>query len=360
MTYPFTEDHDMIREAARGFLQDWYDGGKGPEQVYQNGGAYDADAWRAFVQDLGMAGIAIDEAYGGAELGDLGRVVILEELGASLCAMPFSTTGTIVPDLIAACGSEDVKVDLLGRIASGQLSVAYCDGQYALSVANERLSGRVQNVVHAAYTDIMIMTRRVGTGYELFAMRPDIEGLKITPQVTMDPTRSFSTVSLDNVSLTDVTVIGEISPERHRDLIQQSFIGLAAESIGGAQACLDMTLDYVGQRVQFDRPVASFQAVKHRMADMFILLEASRSAVYGAAIAAPEDKTEAALAAKAYATEAFYRIAGDCIQMHGGIGFTWEYPLHFFFKRARANRTMFGTSGQAYDALADIILGDVA
>jgi len=121
-----------------------------------------------------------------------------------------------------------------------------------------------------------------------------------------------------------------------------------------------MTLEYAAQRVQFDRPIASFQAVKHRCADMFILIESARSAVYAAAVAPPENKTEAALIAKAYSTDAFFKVAGDAIQLHGGIGFTWDYSLHFFFKRARANRSMFGNSSRDYERLAGHVFGDAA
>jgi len=119
-----------------------------------------------------------------------------------------------------------------------------------------------------------------------------------------------------------------------------------------------MTLEYASQRVQFGRSIASFQAIKHRCADMFILIEAAKSAVYAAAVATEVEKTEAVLIAKAYATEAYFKVAGDAIQLHGGIGFTWEYPLHLFFKRARANRTMFGVLSEDYKLLADSILGD--
>lgn len=360
MAYPFTEDHEMIREAARGFLQDWYDGGKGPETLYQSGKSSDAAAWQSFSQELGMAGIAIPEAYGGAGLGDLGRVVVMEELGASLCAMPFSTTATIVPDLIEAFADEDVKSEWLGQIAVGALSATYCDGHDALSSDNNAISGKVSHVVHASDVDWILMTRRVDSGLQLFAIKTDANGLSVTPHQTMDPTRGFADVSLNAVSEDDITVLGHMSEDACHDVVTRSFIGLAAECLGGAQACLDMTLEYTGQRVQFDRTIASFQAIKHRCADMFVEIEAARSAVYYAATAPETEKTEAALAAKAYATDMFFDVAGTAIQLHGGIGFTWEYPLHFFFKRARANRTMFGSSARSYKQLADEIFGDAA
>ena len=353
MTYPFTDDHDMIRDAARGFLQAWYDGGKGPERVYQSGTAFDGAAWQSFAKELGMAGIAISEEHEGAGLGDLGRVVVMEELGASLCAIPFLTTCGIVTDIIQTAGEATAKNRYLKKIAAGELSAAYCDGHDAAAKV-------VSHVVHAAEADLIVLSGRGEGGIDYFAIPKGTAGLKITPEKTMDPTRSFAAVDWNDVAKGNLIPIGYGSEDQHEKLITQSFTALAAECVGGAQKCLDMTLEYAGQRVQFGRPIASFQAIKHRCSDMFILIEAARSAVYAAAMAAPEDNTEAALIAKAYATDAFFKVAGDAIQMHGGIGFTWDYPLHFFFKRARANRSMFGSSERDYDRLAGHIFGDAA
>ena len=353
MAFPFTEDHDMIRETARGFLQEWYDGGKGPEKVFQSGQAHDPQAWIGLAKELGMAGVAIDEAYGGAGLGDLGRVVVMEELGASLCAVPFLITCGIVADIIETAGENSAKAQLLPKIASGELTASYSDGHDATKKF-------VTHSVYSGHTDLILFSRRVADGMDYFAVASDAAGLVITPEKTMDPTRSFASVDWSQVAESDMRVIGYGSEDRHEKIITQSFIALAAECVGGAQKCLDLTLEYAAQRVQFGRPISSFQAIKHRCADMFILIEAARSAVYAAAVAAPEEKTQAALIAKAYATDAFFKVAGDAIQMHGGIGFTWDYPLHFFFKRARANRSMFGSSSRDYDRLADSIFGDAA
>lgn len=353
MNYPFTDDHDMIREAARGFLQDWFDGGKGPEAVYQSGKAYHAAAWQSFAGELGMAGIAIDEAYGGAGLGDLGRVVVMEELGASLCAIPFMSSCGIVTDLIEAAGTDEAKAKYLPKIASGEMRATYSDG-------HDAAAKKVMGVCYADCADTVFLSRRKGGEIEIIAIEAQTDSLAITPQKTMDPTRSLGLMDWSGVAEADIDIIGTTTEAALMEIVQRSFIALAAECIGGAQKCLDLTLEYTGQRVQFDRPIASFQAIKHRCADMFILIEAARSAVYAAAVASEEEKTEAALIAKAYATDAFFKVAGDAIQMHGGIGFTWEYPLHFFFKRARANRSMFGSSAREYDRLADIVLGEVA
>jgi len=360
MVYPFTQDHDMIRDAAKGFLTDWYDGGQGPERVFKSGTGIDLEAWKTFAGELGMAGIAIDEKYGGAGLGDLGRVVVMEELGASLASMPFLATCGIATDLIAACGSVDVKVDLLTKIASGELIVSYCDGHNALTTENSSISGKVSGVVNAADADMILMSIRDGSELKIMAIPKQTNGLSVNSLKTMDPTRSYADIELEDIAETNLMRIGSISENDLNELVVQSFIGLAAECLGGAHKCLDMTLEYTGQRVQFDRSIASFQAIKHRCADMYIDIEAARSAVYYAATAAPEDKTEAALIAKATATEAFFKVASDAIQLHGGIGFTWEYPLHYFFKRARANRTMFGTPSRDYERIATGLMGDAA
>ncbi|MEP3890513.1 MAG: acyl-CoA dehydrogenase family protein [Hellea sp.] len=360
MAFPFSEDHDMIREAARGFLQDVYDGGKGPERIYEAGIGFDAAGWKSFAAELGMAGIAIDEDYGGAGLGDLGRVVIMEELGAALSSIPFSPTCTISADMISAFGTDEAKRDWLPKIATGEVLIAYTDGHDALTINEGKLSGRVNSVLYGVQADLLLMSLRSGDRLKLIGIPKTVDGVSANAIETMDPTRSLSNVELENVALSDVLILGEGALTQFDKVVKTSFITLAAECVGGAQKCLEMTVEYAAQRVQFGRPIASFQAIKHRCADMFIMIEAARSAVYAAATADESNKVEAALIAKAYASDAFFEVAGHAIQLHGGIGFTWEYPLHYFFKRARANRAIFGSSARDYARLADNLLGDAA
>jgi len=205
MAFPFTEDHDMIREAACGFLQEWYEGGKGPERINQSGKAYDEQAWKSFAQELGMAGIAIDEKYGGAGLGDLGRVVVMEELGASLCSIPFLTTCTIVADLISAVGTDKAKLDYLPKIASGEIKAAYCDG-------HDAKQKRVFNTVYADCADEIFLSRRAGEGVEILGISTKAKGLSITPEKTIDPTRGFSAMDWSGVAENEITVIGTTTP----------------------------------------------------------------------------------------------------------------------------------------------------
>ena len=194
MAFPFSEDHDMIREATRGFLQDQYAGGKGPERVFESGIGFDQAAWQGFAQELGMAGIAIDAAYGGAGLGDMGRVVIMEELGASLASIPFSPSGTIAADMLSRFGTQDAKSTWLSKIASGDIIAAYTDGHDALKLDNGTVSGRVFNVLYGAQADLLLMSFRSGDGFQLIGVPKDTRGFTSQPIQTMDPTRSLATM----------------------------------------------------------------------------------------------------------------------------------------------------------------------
>ncbi len=360
MPFPFTEDHDMIREAVRGWAQEWYDGGKGPENVYQSGTGFDQSAWQSLSAELGMVGVGIDEAYDGAGLGDLGRVVVAEELGAGLVATPFLMSGGICVDILQKLGTEQAKQLYLPRIASGQISPVYTEGVDAYTVKDNSLSGETWMVAYGNVASHFVLSFQKDGKISLGVVNATTPNIRMTAQTTMDSTRNLAKVTIKDLSLDDITIIGETDRVSLEQVVQQSFIVLAAECIGGSQKCLDITLEYAGQRAQFGRPIASFQAYKHKCADMFIALEEARSATYAAAIAGPEEKTEAALIAKAVACDAYFKIAGDAIQLHGGIGFTWEYPLHFFFKRARANRSIFGSTSRDYNRIADLIFGDAA
>ena len=360
MTYPFTEDHNMIREAVRAFAQEWYDGGKGPEKVYQSGTGFDLEAWQVLSQELGMAGVAIQEEYGGAGLGDLGRVVVAEEIGAGLCSVPFQMAGGICVDLLQKLGTKSAKQLYLPRIASGQISPNYVEGYHAFKIKDNSLSGAVFGHVYGNVASHFILSFQRDKKISLGIVMATNSNIRMIAQPTLDPTRNLSRIEITNLSLDDIKIVGETDLQSLQDVVDQSFIELAAECIGGAQKCLDITLEYAGQRVQFDRPIASFQAYKHKCADMFIALEEARSATYAAALAPPDEKTEAALIAKAVAATAFFKISGDAIQLHGGIGFTWEYPLHFFFKRARANRSIFGSTDRDYRKIANHIFGEAS
>ena len=359
-SFPFQEDHDMIREAVKGWLSDWEDGGKTLHRVAKEGQGFDRTAWEGFARDQGMAGISIAEQYGGAGMGLLGRTVIMEETGYTLFSAPFFSTCVLGADMIEAFASEDDKADLLSKIASGDIIISVLDGRNQLTLKNGALSGVVSPATDAAHADlILVAAYDEDNNVALTGYSPNTAGLSLTPFASIDPTRSQAKVFFENVALSDGQAIGKTDNTAFSQILQIAHGALAAECVGGGQRCLDMTLDYANQRVQFGRQIGSFQSVKHKCADMFIALESARSASYFAASPDLDDdpvaKFEASLIAKNYAAEAYFKIAGDAIQMHGGIGFTWEYPLHYFFKRARGNRALFTSSEDGFQMLADQI-----
>lgn len=358
-SFPFQEHHEMIRDTVKGWLADWSDGGQTLHRIAEQGSGIDREAWRGFARDQGMAGISIDEKYGGAGMGLLGRTVIMEETGYALFSAPFFSTCVVAADLVEAFADDANKSDLLGKIAAGDIIVSVIDGRGKLSLEDGKLNGRVSPATDAAHADLVLVAADDGGEVVLTGFSPETAGLGITPFASIDPTRSQSRVSFEDVALSSGREIGRAGHADFSQILLIAHGGLAAECVGGGQRCLDMTLDYASQRVQFGRQIGSFQAVKHKCADMFTALESARSAAYYAASPDVENdlsaKLEAALVAKNYAAEAFFKIAGDAIQVHGGIGFTWEYPLHYFFKRARGNRSLFTSSEEGYQLLADRI-----
>lgn len=225
----------------------------------------------------------------------------------------------------------------------------------ALQANGDRLTGGSRFVTHGVSADIFVVTDM----RQVWIVRADAPGVAVTMQTSMDQTRPFA-----RVALTDAP--GELLPDPGAGLgaaHRAALIMTAAEALGGAQACLDRTVAYAKERVQFGRPIGSFQAYKHRLADMMIEIEQARSAVYWAACTVDEGSDEANIAihaAKSFAADSFFRCAGDMIQLHGGIGFTWEHDAHLFFKRARSLQTILGSGNWHREKIATMILGEAA
>jgi len=357
MAYPFNEDHEMIREAARGWLLDWHDGGKALERVSVSGVGVDLDAWAKFAGEQGFAGIAIEEAYGGAGLGALGRSVVMEEMGYALFSSPFFSTCCLAADLLTHFASEAVKKVYLPKIAAGEISVGVA--YEGLSKYNETITGLSPYVLDAGHCDYVLACVASDNKFELYLVPSSHEGLVVTQLNTLDRSRNLCGVEFNQLALKDADYCGASDVVLFDQVLRIAQASLASEAIGGAQKCLDLVLDYADQRVQFGRKISSYQAIKHRCADIFVDLQTSRSSAYMAANIADTSSLgqahEAALIAIAWANDMYFKTAGETIQLHGGIGFTWDYPLHYYFKRARANRTLFITPQQAYIQLASVI-----
>jgi alkylation response protein AidB-like acyl-CoA dehydrogenase len=367
MQFAHSEEQRLIRESARTFLAARAGAAQLRAAMNEPCG-YDPQLWQQMAGELGWTGLAIPEAYGGAGLGWVELCILQEEQGRCLAASPFFATAALAAPLIAAAGTEAQRGELLPRIATGEVRFACalggtdgrppCSG-VAVTLASRpggfALSGVSDFVIHGDAADLLLVLARTpgtqrDTGVSVAVLPARTPGITIRPHVMLDLTRPMSRVELDAVSVSREQLLGEpgeagAAVERGLNLAR---IALASEALGGAQYVLEMTTAYVRQRVQFGRPIGSFQAVKHRLADMMIEVEAARSAAWYGACVAQEDTAElaeAAAIAKSYCSDAFFDCAANAIQLHGGVGFTWEHEAHLYLKRARATGTLLGSPG---------------
>jgi alkylation response protein AidB-like acyl-CoA dehydrogenase len=352
MHFAFTDEQVMIAETASAFFAEQATSER--TRAAMEGEGIDRELWRSFTTELGLAGVALPEAVGGVGLGMVELAILAEAAGAHVAALPFLASLAIAAPAILAGGTDDQRENLLRRIAAGQSIASYAAGVGELE--DGRFTGVAAMVPHGGIADVLVLDR----GTNMLLIETQVGGVSIAPYVTMDQTRPYAraTFKAAPAALLADPAAARVAAER------SGWIAIAADALGGAQACLDRTVAYCKERVQFGRPIGSFQSIKHRLADMMVEIEQARSAVYWAACAADEGHGEAVLAAhsaKAFATDIYAKCAGHMIQLHGGIGFTWEHDAHLYFKRAQANRTLLGTAEWHLDKIAELIgLGEAA
>src|SRR5215469_7204699 len=377
MEFTHSAEQQLIRASARSFLSARA-GSAQLRAAMSAPGGYDPALWGAMSGELGWTGLAIPAGYGGSGLGWVELCILQEEQGRRLVASPFFATVALAAPMIDAAGSEAQRRSLLTRIAGEGLRVACalggtdgrppCDGVTATlerDGASFILRGVSDFVIHGDTADVLLLLARSpgscgDEGISLVALPAPSEGITIRPHVMLDLTRPMSRIELDAVPVSAGQLLGE--PGRAAAAVARALdlarIALASEALGGAQYVLEMTTAYAGQRVQFGRPIGSFQAIKHRLADMMIQVEAARSAAWYAACVADEggaELAEAAAVAKSYCCDAFFDCAANAIQLHGGIGFTWEHEAHLYFKRARATATLLGSPAWQRERLVRLI-----
>lgn len=360
MDFALTTDQRMIQESARNFLAE----SASLEHLrtaLDSVSGWDDTLWNGFARELGFSGLTIPEIYGGSGLGAVEMALVLEETGRALAAMPFFETAVLATQAILASADDAQKAKWLPRIASGELRATFAGTADRPRLANGRLTGQARFVSFAHAADLLLVATQ---DCSLLALAASQSGITIERAVTLDRTRPFATVRFD-LDVPTEAILG--IPSKAAAAIEHVLIvgaGLmASEQTGGAQFCLDSTVKYALQRIQFGRPIGSFQAVKHEMADMMVMIEASRSATLYAATAIAEDsdeQTEACHVAASWASDCFRHCSAQMIQLHGGIGFTWEHHAHLYFKRARSSSTWLGTPEQHREALAGIILKEPA
>lgn len=359
--FAFTDEQEQFRAAIRRFLQE-----KSPatevRRLMDTAAGYDPEIWRQLSEQLALPGIHVPEHYGGVGFGMVELCIVTEEMGRTLLCAPYFSTAVLATNAILNAGTEAQKASLLPDLASGArlaaLAVTEPNGQWDLQaielVATPGaegffLDGAKSYVVDGHVADLLVVAGRVpGTagsaGLALFTLGADSSGVERRLLESIDATRKLARIDFHGAHAQLLGNVNDGAIPLGRTL-DQAAIALANEMVGGAQALLDSAVNYTKLRVQFGRTIGSFQAIKHKCADMLLDVELAKSAAYYAAQAAAADDPEwpaLACLAKSAASEVYLRIAAECIQIHGGIGFTWDNDTHLWFKRAKSSEVFLG------------------
>ena len=384
MEFAFTDEQEMIRDTAAAFLAEVSDS-EAIRRAMDTEQGYDSELWSRICGEMYWQAIHIPEAYGGMGLGYVEVVAMMEQMGRYLLCAPFFSTVCLAANALLLAGNEEQKTQWLGQLCAGELTatLAFNGGSSdwdagSVSATWRRegdsyvLNGDYRYVIDGHTADLLIVAaREEGTsgeqGISLFLLPADTAGVSRRWLPSMDQARKQAAVQLDGVVMPGAALMGEAGQAwtALAQVIDLATIALAAEQVGGCQQLLDMTVEYTGERVQFGRTIASFQAVKHKAADMMLKTEVARSAVYYGACVAQEaleggplagELAEAASVAKSYCSDAYFSIAGDSIQLFGGVGFTWEYDVHLYFKRAKSSEHLLGNGALHRERLAALLL----
>jgi alkylation response protein AidB-like acyl-CoA dehydrogenase len=377
MDFGFSEQQDLLRASARQFLER-----ECPPDVVrrlsEDSLGYAPDLWQKMAA-LGWMGLVLPEAYGGSGLSFVDLTILMEEMGRVLLPAPFFSSVALGAFSLLEAGSEEQRQQLLPRIARGEAKVCVAlleaDGRYdprgiglRASIRGNRatLNGTKLFVVDAQVADYVICVARTRggrnpeAGISLFLLDMKSPGIACTPLASIDQTRRLCEVSFSRVGVSLEAMLGgrDTAWPLLQRALDKATVALCAEMVGGAEKAMEMCVDYAKTRVQFGRQIGSFQAVKHKIADMKVWLENAKSVVYYAAWAVNSDAPEAPRAAsmaKAYCSEMYPHVAADGIQVHGGIGFTWDHNMHLYFKRGKSSEVLLGNATWHRERTATLI-----
>jgi alkylation response protein AidB-like acyl-CoA dehydrogenase len=358
MTLVFSAEQEELRATVRSFFER-----TSPEaevrRLMETDEGYDPAVWQRMGKQLGLQGIHLPEEYGGSGFGFVELCLVLEEMGAALLCAPFFASAVLAASTLLESGDEDAKKELLPGLASGATigTLAYAGGSVAATPTETgfTVTGTKSFVLDGALADLLLVTAQTGNGLSLFAVSGDAQGLAKTRLPTMDLTRKQAELVFTDTPARLVGVEGAAEGILEK-VLRLACVALVNESVGGARAVLAQSVGYAKERFQFGRAIGSFQAIKHKCANMLVDVEGSKSAAYRAAEVAATDHeslpVQASLA-KAYVGEAYFHAAKENIQIHGGTGFTWEHPAHLYFKRAKTSELLFGDPLYHRTLLAD-------
>jgi alkylation response protein AidB-like acyl-CoA dehydrogenase len=357
MDFAFSPDQLLLKNSARAFLDEHMKPAT-VRLIWDDPRGESETIWKEMAQ-LGWLGLSLPEAHGGSGLGMVETAILLDEMGRAAAPGPYLPT-VLAARAIEEAGTDAQKKRWLSAIATGdaRATIAFLDADLdwhpeATRTRAEKtakgwaLSGRKRFVPWAHVADVLLVPATAPEGLTLFLVDPSASGLTLEPVQVMDLATRLVTITLDQ---TPVGADAVLDPPGQAgsllaSLLRRGAVGAAAEMLGAARRCLDMAVSYAKVREQFGQPIGSFQAIRHKCAEMLLEVENSHSAVYYAAWALDakaEDRELAASVAKAYVGDASRKVCGEAIQVHGGIGFTWEYDLHLYFKRAKALEAMYG------------------
>ena len=385
MDFSFNQDQLLIAETAEAFLSS-VSGSAAVRTAMATEQGWDTQLWQRISEEMGWPLTHIPEQHGGLGLGYVELAILFENSGKRLLCAPLFSSVALAANALIVAGTEAQQQHLEQIAAGSRYTLAYAgrnrryggdavEAEYELTDSGAVINGEFAYVVDGHTADTLIVAARQpastgDAGIGLFMVERSAPGVSVGWTASMDQTRKLANVSLLNVAVNSVNIMRDVgAAQGHLDnILALAEISLAAEQLGVAEHSLQMTIDYISERKQFGRAVGSFQSMKHKAADMMSKVEAARSAVYYAACIADEflagselgkELLEAASIAKSYSCDAAFFCSGCALQMHGGVGFTWEYDVHLYFKRAKSAQTLFGDSSWHQQRIADILLGPV-
>ena len=369
LDFIWTEEQDELRRVVRRFLEAKMSEGVVRATMATREG-FDRVLWRQTASDLGLQGLTIPTEHGGSGYTAKEVAVVMQEFGRSVACLPFLSTAVFAVNTLLQSGDEDAKSALLPRIAAGEIvvAVAYVEENHRFeesgitAVAEEhaggyRLSGTKSYVIDGLSADTVLVAARTAHGVSLFVVDGQADGVRRHHLSTLDQTRKQARLEFAN---TPGRILGADGSGWAvlEAAIDRTVVAMASEQVGAAERCLEMAVEYAKVREQFGRPIGSFMAIKHKCADVAVEIELSRAAEMYAASRVMENSPEiasAASVAKAFCSDAFLKAAKENIQIHGGIGYTWEHPAHLYLKRAKSDQVLFGGGSYHRRRVADLV-----